>query len=204
MQKTILPNPDLHTEIHPDWYFDIPEMTTLILGSFPPHRNKWSYPFYYPNKQNNFWKILAAIHKTELQHYSGQQAIAERQQLMIDLKVGVQNMGKIIVRKGLSSQDNDIEITQFQDIRSIINKHPELNRIIISGFSAKNSTYYALIKYLQSEELSYTEPENIAPGNSFTVLFENKTIKCSIVNSTSTATRLKLENLIEQFREITK
>lgn len=199
MTKSILSNQDLLTEIHPDWYFDIPEIKTLILGSFPPHSSKWSYPFYYPNKQNNFWKILAAIHKIELQYYSGQQAVAERQQLMIDLKVGVQNMGKTIIRKGLSSQDTDIEITEFQDILSIIHKHPELSKIIISGFSAKNSTYYAFIKYLQKHNVNYTEPKNISPNNTFEITVDNNVITCVIVNSTSTAARIKIENLVNQF-----
>lgn len=192
---------DFNIECHPEWYFDIPHMQTLILGSFPPHENKRDYQFYYPNKQNNFWKILAAISKTDLQYYSGLEAIQERKRLMLDLNVGIQNMGKVISRKGLSARDTDIVIEEFQDILAIIKKHKELQKIIISGYSAINSTYYAFIRYLNENKIEFEEPKKVASGNSFQILVENRLVKCEIVNSTSTATRIKLSALISQFKK---
>src|ERR1700741_4648646 len=101
---------EISTEHHPDWYYEIPVMKTLILGSYPPHQNKRDFEFYYPNKQNNFWKILAAIAKTELKYMSGDDAVAEKKQIMKKLKVGVENMGKTIQRRGTSARDTDIVI----------------------------------------------------------------------------------------------
>lgn len=199
MKKSILANKEFKIEIHPDWYFNIPEMKVLILGSYPPHLDKWSFPFYYPNKQNNFWKILAAINNAELNYFEGDIAVNERKQLMRNLKIGVQNMGKVIYRKGKSSLDADIEIKEFQDILAIIKKHPELKKIILSGYSAKNSTYYAFIQYLKENNIEFKGPVKIAPGNLFVIKLSGRTLSCVIVNSTSTTTRMKLEYLIEQF-----
>ncbi len=42
---------------------------------------------------------------------------------MEDLRIGVQNVGLKISRKGKSAADNDIEILEFQDILGIIHQH---------------------------------------------------------------------------------
>ncbi|HPJ54860.1 MAG TPA: uracil-DNA glycosylase family protein, partial [Bacteroidales bacterium] len=33
----------------------------LLLGSFPPPVNRWSMDFYYPNFQNDMWRIMGLI-----------------------------------------------------------------------------------------------------------------------------------------------
>jgi G:T/U-mismatch repair DNA glycosylase len=88
-------------EIHPDWYRDVFPMYYLILGSFPPHSKRWDYPFYYPNKINRFWKILAEIAKVNLTVpiTSEKNAVDERFSIMQKLNTGVQNLGKKILRK---------------------------------------------------------------------------------------------------------
>src|SRR5580704_1037204 len=100
-------------EPHPDWYYPVQGMRALILGTFPPHIRKRDYEFYYPNNQNRFWKVMAEIANTKLAQNEGPQAVVERKWLMTQLKVGVQNIGKTILRDGVSSLDKDIEITEF-------------------------------------------------------------------------------------------
>ncbi len=65
-------------EHHPNWYHDIPAMHTLILGSYPPHADRRHYEFYYPNKVNRFWNILAGIKGHTLGHFKGEDAVKER------------------------------------------------------------------------------------------------------------------------------
>lgn len=49
------------TELHPLGFF-LPENTRLLmLGSFPPPKARWSMDFYYPNIQNDMWRILGLI-----------------------------------------------------------------------------------------------------------------------------------------------
>ena len=131
----------INIDKHPEWYHDIPVMKTLILGSFPPHIDKRDYEFYYPNKQNNFWKIFSAISGISLSDETKDEAVDKRKQIMKTLNLGVQNMGKTIAREGNSSLDSKIKIIDFQDIEQIVKQHAELKRIIIAGFSAPNSTF---------------------------------------------------------------
>ena len=195
-------------EIHPNWYKDIPKIKTLILGSFPPHSDKHDYPFYYPNSQNNFWKILSIISNKPLQYLKTKKedttiktkAVHERYDIMKQLNVGVQNIGLEISRIGKSAKDTDIEITKYQDILSIIHSHKELERILLPGFSAPNSTFRAFVKYLELNNIN-VEVLKPSPEKSFNIQIENRIIECVILNSTSRASRVTINTLTNQFKK---
>jgi G:T/U-mismatch repair DNA glycosylase len=191
-------------ETHPDWDFDFPEMRTLILGNFPPHKKRWDYEFFYPNKQNNFWRVLAAINGKPLKEMKGLQAVEERKRIMRNLKTGVMNIAGKVRRKGHSARDTDIEIIEYKDVLSVIKKHPELNTIIIAGYSAKNSTAKKFLEYLNEERVSFIPPAEIRAGEKFEISLNNRHIKCVIVNSTSTAFPIKLYDLVAQFQPYIK
>jgi G:T/U-mismatch repair DNA glycosylase len=187
-------------EIHPEWDFDIPGMKTLILGNFPPHKKRWDYEFFYPNKQNNFWKVLAAINGKPLKEMRGVPAVIERKGIMKKLKTGVMNIAGKVKRKGHSARDTDIEIIEYNDVLNVIKRHPELETIIIAGYSAKNSTARKFLEYLNEHGIEYNPPVEIKAGATFEIFIKKRLIKCVIVNSTSTAFPIKLTALVDQFR----
>ena len=41
----------------------------LMLGSFPPKRERWSMGFYYPNIQNDMWRIMGLIFFNDKEHF---------------------------------------------------------------------------------------------------------------------------------------
>ena len=48
-------------ELHPLGFF-LPENTRLLmLGSFPPPKARWKMNFYYPNFQNDMWRIYGTV-----------------------------------------------------------------------------------------------------------------------------------------------
>ena len=62
------------TELHPLGFF-LPENTRLLmLGSFPPPKARWSMDFYYPNIQNDMWRILGLI------FYGNKECVPARQE----------------------------------------------------------------------------------------------------------------------------
>lgn len=186
-------------EHHPNWYHDIPVMHTLILGSYPPHEDRRHYEFYYPNKVNRFWNILAGIKGHMLQHFKGEEAVQERKQLMEDLQIGVQNTGLKISRKGKSAADNDIEIIEFQDILGIIHQHPELSRILMPGYSGKSSTVHSFIRYLKEQGINVGIPKPLTHGASFDLHIDQRIIECIVLTSTSPRVRMSLNDLIARF-----
>lgn len=196
-------NSEIKKEEHPEWYYHIPDMRTLILGTFPPYKDKRDFEFYYPNNQNRFWNVLAKIENCTLKAHEGQDAVEERKKLMKELKVGVQNIGKIINRKGESSLDIDIEILEFQDLLDIINKSEKLEAILLAGYSGKNSTYQSFIRYLKINDIKHNAPKKPIAGCEFSIQCK-RPIRCIVGNSTSrSAVRagVSFEMLIEQFKK---
>ncbi|MEE1122607.1 MAG: hypothetical protein UHU06_03520, partial [Acinetobacter pseudolwoffii] len=48
-------------ETHPLPPFLPPNAKLLMLGSFPPPATRWKMNFYYPNYQNDMWRIFGLI-----------------------------------------------------------------------------------------------------------------------------------------------
>ena len=179
-------------------------MRALILGSFPPHPKRWDYEFYYPNAKNHFWFILAEIAGRELQEFEGAAAVRERQRLMRELGVGVQNMGRIIYREGESALDSKIEIVDTHDILEIFQSSPKLESIILPGYSGKSSTFETFKRFIRDNEIPCAKFPKPKGGEVFEVESNGKAVKCVVANSTSyTAKRagVTLEMLVEQFRK---
>jgi hypothetical protein len=147
---------------------------------------------------------MAEIASTELLHTEGTQAVEERKRLMTQLKVGVQNMGKTILRDRESSADKHIEITEFQDILGIINENDSLQAILLTGYSDKTSTYGEFVKYLKESQVRHSQPEEVRAGHEFTAQFK-RPIRCIIGNSTSTAAArggVSFGDLLKQFKTV--
>lgn len=210
-------NTKTETEVHPEWYYDIPDMTTLILGTFPPPANDKTkgghtsrhYDFYYPNKHNRLWPVLATLAGHDIKNDKDAEAVEERKQIMRHLKVGLQNMGKVIERKDKSAKDRDIEIKEYNNIFDIIDRHSTtLKTIVLTGHSGKTSTYRAFIDYINRESHDSNKAElilalGIKPQAELSFILKYKTnqFTCIIANSTSPLTRrhVSFEKLIKQF-----
>lgn len=189
-------------EHHPDWYYEISNMRTLVLGTFPPGKHKWSYEFYYPNKINRFWKIMAKIAESQLREFHGVEAVNERKSLMKKLKVGIHDVGKVIEREDRSASDDKIKILEFMDLLTIIENSSSLKSILLTGYSGKTSSYGDFIQYLEKHSIEYTYPKEVKGGEKFTITVNEKVIVVFIGNSTSTAARrITDEMLVKQFRE---
>ena len=61
--------PAIKIEQHPLRPF-LPEgAQVLMLGSFPPPREKWSMNFFYPNYINDMWRIFGLVFKNDRDYF---------------------------------------------------------------------------------------------------------------------------------------
>lgn len=51
----------LPLEVHPWPPYIPPHARVLVMGTFPPGPHRWCMNFYYPNRTNDFWKIIGLI-----------------------------------------------------------------------------------------------------------------------------------------------
>ncbi len=114
------------TEYHPWNYYAPADAKTLIIGTFPTAKKNWSFDFFYPNKRNVLWKILAALCGKEIVHLESENAVIERKQILDFLQVAITDMGKCIDRKEGSSLDEKLTLIEPMDIFNILNEYPTI------------------------------------------------------------------------------
>ena len=56
-------------ETHPFAPFVPRDARLLMLGTFPPARKRWCMEFYYPNFQNDMWRIFGYIYFDDKNHF---------------------------------------------------------------------------------------------------------------------------------------
>ncbi len=59
----------MNVERHPFQPFIPDGARILVLGTFPPAAHRWCMPFYYPNFQNDMWRIMGIIFFDDREHF---------------------------------------------------------------------------------------------------------------------------------------
>ena len=99
----------------------------LILGSFPSVKSR-EEGFYYGNKQNRFWKILAECFAAPLPL-----TVPEKQTLLQKHRIALWDI--VTACEIIGSMDKDIRHPQIADIPALLSQAP-IARIITNGGTA--------------------------------------------------------------------
>lgn len=187
-------------ETHPWNYYAPQGSKILFVGTFPPARQRWSYDFFYPNKANFFWRILAAISHKKLQYDAGPLAVEERKALLQQLHIAITDMGQQIERSNNSSLDENIAVTKYMDILWILKQHPGICKIVFTSSSGPVSAAKWFIQYLRQNDLQHRFPSGSKPLHSQIVL-NGKCIRLAIVSSPSprAANRYPFDSLVKMY-----
>ena len=191
----------MQIETHPwNWYLPS-DAKTIIIGTFPPTLRNWSYDFFYPNKNNYFWKIMSKIAGIELQSFSGNDAVEERRKILNQLMLGVSDMGKVIRRTKDSSMDEDLEVVEYMDVFQILKENPAVDKIIFTSSSGKSSAIRWFKDYLASKEIIYKIPKGKRPLKSVLDI-NGRLIEIVLLYSTSprAGAAISFDKLVELYR----
>ncbi|GHT54400.1 hypothetical protein FACS189446_3950 [Bacteroidia bacterium] len=191
----------MQEEIHP-WNWYVPAgAKSIIIGTFPPTLRNWSYDFFYPNKNNYFWRIMSRIAGTPLQYFSGEEAVEERKNILNQLGIGVSDMGRIIRRTDGSSSDENLKIVEYMDIFKILAENPALRKIIFTSSSGKSSAIGWFKSYLALHGIVFQIPKGKRPLRTH-VQITGKDIEVVLLYSTSAraGATISLAFLTELFR----
>lgn len=191
----------MQKELHP-WNWFAPENSSvLIVGTFPPTTRNWSFDFFYPNKANQFWKVIARISNTELEYPTGELAVEERKNLLRKLHVAVTDMGKHILRSANSSLDENLSVVEYMNIFQILDENPTIQKIIFTSSSGKESAARWFNNFLASHEITHRFPTGKKPLKS-SMEYNGRTIELVVLYSTSprAANRISFEDLVELYK----
>lgn len=130
------------TELHPLGFF-LPENTRLLmLGSFPPPRARWSMDFYYPNIQNDMWRILGLI------FYGNKDAFLRDKKAFSEEKakafcrekgIGIGDTAMEVIRLKANASDKFLEVVRPIDPEKVLSQIPECVAIVVTGQKAMDT-----------------------------------------------------------------
>ena len=186
------------------WKWYIPSgAKTVIIGTFPPVRRNWSFDFFYPNKNNYFWRVLAALDGQELQYFSGKEAVTERKALLDRLQVGLSDMGQVICRKKDNSMDENLHIVKYMDILQLLDENPSVSKLVFTSSSGKTSAARWFKNYLTMQGIRYKIPKGKRPLRSRLEL-QGRSVEIVLLYSTSprVGAMIPFDKLVELFGEV--
>ena len=134
MRKTIISQSEEQAsasvvERHPLEPFLPENARLLMLGSFPPPRRRWSMEFFYPNLQNDMWRIFGYLFFGERNHFLTPDGKAfDRERLEEFLR-----------RKGVALYDTACEVIRLKgktDVAAMLRQLPQCRAIVTTGQKA--------------------------------------------------------------------
>ena len=128
------------TEQHPLTPF-LPEGARLLmLGSFPPKRERWSMEFFYPNWQNDMWRIVGHIFFAEKHHFevAGEKRFdnAKIEAFCREKGIAMYDTACEVRRLKDNASDKFLEVVRATDVAALIKLLPECRAIITTGQKA--------------------------------------------------------------------
>ena len=127
-------------ETHPLQPF-LPEgARLLLLGSFPPPRRRWSMEFYYPNLQNDMWRIVGFLFFGERDYFlaSGRRAFDQPriEAFCRERGIALYDTAEEVIRLNDNASDATLEVLRETDIPSLLLRLPACRTIAVTGGKA--------------------------------------------------------------------
>lgn len=130
---------DIQTEEHPLPPFLPKNAKLLMLGSFPPPRARWSMEFYYPNFQNDMWRIFGTVFFGNKDHFLGDAKHFDKsrlEQFLNEKGIAIADTGKIVHRQRGNASDQYLQIIEKIDLGELLEHIPECRAIFTAGEKA--------------------------------------------------------------------
>lgn len=127
-------------EQHPLPFFLPQNARLLMLGSFPPARIRWSMDFYYPNLQNDMWRIFGLVFFKDKDFFIDSSKIAFNKERIVSFlnKKGIAlgDTALSIVRLNNNASDKYLEVKEVIDVLHTLSLLPECQTIVTTGQKA--------------------------------------------------------------------
>ena len=127
-------------EQHPLKPFLPANAKVLMLGSFPPQQKRWSMDFFYPNFQNDMWRIMGLIFFADKNIFVDSMGKCFRQreimQFAEEVGIAMYDTAEVVRRLRDNASDNYLEIVRPTDIEGLLSQLPLCRAIATTGEKA--------------------------------------------------------------------
>ena len=115
----------------------------LMLGSFPPQKKRWSMDFYYPNLNNDMWRIVGLLFFNNKDYFLNETRKAFCRERIIsflnDKGIALFDTASAIRRLQDNASDKFLEVVQPTDISRLLGQLPECKAIVTTGQKATDT-----------------------------------------------------------------
>lgn len=181
-------------ERHPLRPFLPAEAKILMLGSFPPPRARWSMDFYYPNFQNDMWRIVGYIATGDRLHFvdaSGRRFDRERIIRFCTARgIALYDTATEIRRLKDNASDQFLEVVEPTDVGALLRQIPDCRAVAVTGEKAAATVLLSLGR----QTLHYPKV-----GEFVAFEFEGRAMQLWRMPSSSRAYPLALEKKAEHY-----
>ena len=182
----------LNIEEHPLEPFLPANAVLLMLGSFPPQKKRWSMDFFYPNLQNDMWRIVGLIFFQDKEHFlNPEKKVFDKDRIiefLNDKGIALYDTASAIRRLQDNASDKFLEVIEQTDISLLLKQIPMCKAIVTTGQKATD---------MIREQIEVKEP---TVGTSEPFEFGDKAMKLYRMPSSSRAYPLALEKKAAAYR----
>lgn len=129
----------LPIERHPFPPFIPHNARVLIMGTFPPKPVRWSMEFYYPNKTNDFWRVMGIIFYDDVNHFrfaDGTFDEAAIRTFLNEKGIALHDTGAAVRRLKDNASDKFLDIVEPVDLGALLAEMPDCRFIATTGEKA--------------------------------------------------------------------
>ena len=179
-------------EDHPLEPFLPSNATLLMLGSFPPQKKRWSMDFFYPNLQNDMWRIFGLIFFGDKEHFLLPHKKAFNKDYLIEFLnekgIALYDTATTVHRLQDNASDKFLKVIEATDISLLLKQLPNCKAIVTTGQKATD---------ILCEQLMTKEP---AVGKKQAFLINDRQMYLYRMPSSSRAYPLSIEKKAEVYR----
>lgn len=166
----------------------------LMLGSFPPQQKRWSMDFFYPNIQNDMWRIFGFIFFGDRDFFlkPGKKAFDKEKiaGFLSEKGVALYDAASSVRRLQDNASDKFLEVVEPTDIGLLLRQLPQCRGVVTTGQKATDVVC----------ETFHIEPPAVGERQSFE--FADRKLYLYRMPSSSRAYPLKLEKKAEVYRKM--
>lgn len=133
----------MNSELHPLEPFLPAGARLLMLGSFPPQRIRWSMEFFYPNLQNDMWRIVGYLAAGDKGHFltpDGKRFDRERVEAFCrERGVALYDTAVEVIRLKNNASDNFLQVVREVDLAALLAAIPDCRAIVATGQKATDT-----------------------------------------------------------------
>ena len=130
----------MEIEKHPLEPFLPAKAKLLMLGSFPPQKKRWSMEFYYPNLNNDMWRIFGILFFDDKDYFLNETRKAFCRERIIDFLnekgIALFDTASSIRRLQDNASDKFLEVVEATDVTALLRQLPECKANVTTGQKA--------------------------------------------------------------------